>query len=56
MYKFQIVELKLEGFVRRIKNVYNIEKYIATKNNNNTYIFKQKKWFIENYHDDPEIQ
>ncbi len=32
-----MVEPKLEGFVKRIENVYSIEKNIATKNNK-TYI------------------
>ncbi len=38
-YIFQMVEPKLEGFVKRIENVYNIEKYIAIKKTHqNTYI------------------
>ncbi len=52
--KFQMVESKLEGFLKRIENVYNIEKYIVTKNNK-THIFNPKR-FIENAADDPEIQ
>ncbi len=53
-YIFQMVEPKLEDFVKRTQNVYNIEKYTATKNNK-TRIFKQK-WFIENADEDSEIQ
>ncbi len=52
--KFQMLEPKLEGFVKMIENLYNIEKYIAIKNIFKKHIFKQK-WFIENADDDPEI-
>ncbi len=29
---YMVIQPKLEGFVKRIVNVYNIEKYIAEKN------------------------
>ncbi len=35
--KFQMFDLKLEGLAKRKENVFNIEKYRATKNNK-TYI------------------
>ncbi len=48
--KFQVV--KLEGFVKSIEYMYNIQKCIAIKQQNTSI---QQKWFIDNANNDPEI-
>ena len=42
--KFYNTIPKVEGFIKRIENIRNIEKYIPTKNNK-TNLFNQK-WLI----------